>query len=278
MDCEKVFNLLIESTGKYLRKNNSQTMVLGISGGIDSTVCAIVCHEVSLRYNIPLLGYSLPCSTNQKCEVTTAQLVGLELCSEFHEVNLEGLFLEAEKVFNCVGLTSTPISRGNIKARLRGNFLYNATGIRHGLVIDTDNMTEHLLGFWTIAGGDECDFNPIGQLWKHEVYELARWLVNTEVYSQSDGLKESIKLIPTDGNGISSSDLEQIAPGCTYDTVDNVLQSYLRGEDVSRLPCADMIIDRYCKSEFKHRQCPLIIDLETGNICEKNGALFVILN
>ena len=184
---------------------------------------------------------------------------------------MERLFKAAETIFNSVGLASTPISKGNIKARLRGNFLYNVAGIRRGIVIDTDNMTEHLLGFWTIAGGDECDFNPIGQLWKHEIYELANWLATSTEYKDSMGLKESIKLLPTDGNGVSNSDLDQIAPGSDYNTVDKVLLGYLHGEDVSSLPCADMIIDRVQRTEYKRRQRPLIIDINTGDICEKNG-------
>ena len=270
-----VFNTLVNSTAYYLSKMGLSATVLGISGGIDSTICAIICHEVSKRTGIPLLGFSLPCSTNKGCENSTAKLVGEQLCDEFHVVSLEKLYTAADEVFNSVGLESTPISRGNIKARLRGNFLYNVAGIRKGLVIDTDNMTEHLLGFWTIAGGDECDFNPIGQLWKTEIYALAEWLLSTPAYKDCQGLKESVLLTPTDGNGVSNSDLDQIAPGYTYDLVDKVLQGYVNGQDVSQLPCADMIINRVKKSEFKRKQRPLIIDLATGDICEKNGNIFI---
>ena len=59
-DYDKVFETLIEKTAKYLVDNNIKAQVIGISGGIDSTVVAAICHEVSKRTNIPLIGRSLP--------------------------------------------------------------------------------------------------------------------------------------------------------------------------------------------------------------------------
>lgn len=298
LDYEKVFNVMVESTALYVKESGLKCMVLGISGGIDSSVTACICHKVSERYDIPLIGISLPCSTNKEDEVSTANLIGKEFCDEFYEVNLQSLFMSAERTFNSIGLESTPISQGNIKARLRGNFLYNIAGIKKGIVMDTDNMTEHLLGFWTIAGGDESDFNPLGQLWKHEVYNLAEYIFNN-VYKNSEGLKKSIELIPTDGNGVSNSDLEQIAPGYTYDDVDRVLYKWnqmdkktqekvyrmiqsgdfdyvasFTGIDSEDLDMIKNLFKRVRNSEYKRKQRPLIIDINNGNVCEKNGEIY----
>ena len=60
LNYEHVFNTLVEETAKYITKNNLKAMVLGISGGIDSTVVAAICHEVSKKTGIPLIGRSLP--------------------------------------------------------------------------------------------------------------------------------------------------------------------------------------------------------------------------
>ena len=297
LDYEKVFNVMVESTALYIKENGLKCMVLGISGGIDSSVTACICHKVSEKYNIPLIGVSLPCSTNKEDEVSTASLIGKEFCDEFYEVNLQSLFENAECVFNSIGLESTPISQGNIKARLRGNFLYNIAGIKKGIVMDTDMVTENMLGFWTISG-DECDFNPIGELWKHEVYLLAEYIFNN-VYKNSEGLKKSIELIPTDGNGVSNSDLEQIAPGYTYDDVDRVLYEWSQKDKNEQQKIYGMLqsgnfdfiataagmsdkflvmlknlLKRVMNSEFKRKQRPLIIDINNGNVCEKNGEIY----
>lgn len=64
MNYEIIFNHLVDELRNYLVNNNLKAMVLGISGGIDSTVVASICHEVSKRTGIPLIGRSLPTNHN----------------------------------------------------------------------------------------------------------------------------------------------------------------------------------------------------------------------
>ena len=84
MNSEKIFNYLVSELKSYLEKNNLKSMVLGISGGIDSTVCAAICHEVSKQSGIPLIGRSLPTTYNKDSEITTADLVGESFCDNFN--------------------------------------------------------------------------------------------------------------------------------------------------------------------------------------------------
>ena len=79
LNYEKVFNTLVDKTAEYLTKNNLKAMVLGISGGIDSTVVAAICHEVSERTKIPLIGRSLPIK-NKSDEFDVSRLVGEAFC------------------------------------------------------------------------------------------------------------------------------------------------------------------------------------------------------
>lgn len=60
LNYEHVFDVLVDKTAEYVTENNLKAMVLGISGGIDSTVVAAICHEVSKKTGIPLIGRSLP--------------------------------------------------------------------------------------------------------------------------------------------------------------------------------------------------------------------------
>jgi NH3-dependent NAD+ synthetase len=150
----------------------------------------------------------------------------------------------------------TTIGQGNIKARLRMIYLYDLANYTSGLVMDTDNLTEHYLGFFTIHG-DVCDFNPIGGLWKHEVYELATYLRDTydrytRYYADSFGsvddrreieanerkveaLNYALGIRPTDGNGVNDlGDMGQIAPAFAHDKnvdaytkVDDIIMTYL---------------------------------------------------
>lgn len=250
-DYGKVFDILVAKTKEYLISNNLKAMILGISGGIDSTVCAAICHEVSKQTGIPLIGRSLSTKYNKEEETTTADLVGKAFCNDFQIINIHNMYnrLAADITVAENGMIDNPkypqtkIADGNIQARLRMIYLYNLASIRKGIVIDTDNLTEHNLGYFTIHG-DVGDFNPIGCLWKTEVFELSEWLLSHysfqlphnmyeatakqlekagKVFQQGRAIKESLKLKPTAGLGITNNDLEEIGAE-SYEQVDAILQ------------------------------------------------------
>lgn len=295
LDYSSVFENVVKGLSQYLIKNGIKCTILGCSGGLDSTVCAAICHEVYNRTGIPLYGVSLPTSTNQEDEIVSAELCGKEFCTKFNTVNIENLFEQTNNVFSSYGYSPTKISMGNIKARIRGSFLYNLASMCSGIVIDTDNLTEYYLGFWTIRGGDEGDVSPIGGLWKHEVYELARWMKDN-VYPDSEALKAAIEIVPTDGNGVKAGgDLAQIAPGTTYEIVDDILLNWVGFDDKAKKKIIEegkfdyrnlgLLRDRYgfdtvasvCsrsfRSEFKRRHIPLMIDIDSGSVTDKEGRI-----
>ena len=323
LNYEHVFDVLVDKTAEYVTENNLKAMVLGISGGIDSTVVAAICHEVSKKTGIPLIGRSLPIK-NKEDEFSVSELVGEAFCDEFKVFNLSNsykaslfdLCADAGLIKDCKGydwywvsdleeLTGrTPIANGNLQARCRMKHLYDIASIRKGLVMSTDNQTEYQLGFWTIHG-DVGDFDPIQDLWKTEVYELAEWLRmkyvkanqgHADCYhdmgaSQKEyAITQSIALTPTDGLGISNSDLEQIGAK-DYDTVDDILSRFIpfenfrksydsagqimhphdemaesdcwsqlcarHGEDV-----VNKVWSRHLASEFKRKKAPIYISRE----------------
>lgn len=291
LDMEKVFKNLTEGIKNYTTENHIKVLVLGLSGGIDSTIVAALCKASG----VPLIGISLPCSTNMDDENDAAKAAGSEFCDTFKVVNLQEPYEVMEKFCaEASGKEKTPISQGNIKARLRMITLYDIASKVGGIVLDTDNLTEHFLGFWTLHG-DESDFNPIGGLWKHEVYALARYM-KENVYKDSKALEASIALMPTDGNGVKEGgDLAQIAPGKTYDDVDEILHAWVGldkrikdfviSQDFEHgvfknlvakhgKETVSAVIMRSVRSEFKRKQRPFIIDVYRGLICEKNGNPF----
>lgn len=317
LNYEHVFNVLVDKTAEYVTSNNLKAMVLGISGGIDSTVVAAICHEVSKKTDIPLIGRSLPIK-NKSDEFATSVHVGEAFCNEFSVYRLERSYRAAlfdacadagdVNMANSYYLdeleempSRTPIANGNLQARCRMMYLYDIASRHKGLVMSTDNQTEYQLGFWTIHG-DVGDFDPIQDLWKTEVYELAKWILGKyeecnrghsdcffdmgaaqKVYA----LEQSIALTPTDGLGISNSDLEQIGAK-SYDEVDDILSRYIpfkeyrqkhgeplhphdemaesdcwsqlcarHGEDV-----VNKVWSRHLASEFKRKKAPIYISRE----------------
>lgn len=290
LDYKKVFNTLVEETKKYLLDNNLKTMILGISGGIDSTVTAAICHEVSKQTGIPLIGRSLPIK-NKENEFNTSKLVGDAFCDNFEVMNLYEVFNKFLTLVDGDNLTSlrrTPIADGNIQARLRMIYLYNLASINRGIVLSTDNQTEYQLGFWTIHG-DVGDFDPLQDLWKTEVYELASYIStyyrtlstgDDEYLKKAIAIQNSIALTPTDGLGISNSDLDQIGAK-SYEEVDAILQDFLAydelfSENSKKVNMKGYLVEnclyhiepevikkvlqRHIASEFKRKKTPIYIE------------------
>ena len=235
----------------YIQDNHLQSLVIGISGGIDSTVSCAIAYPVCKELNIPLIGRSLPTETNSPSENNIAELVGDAFCSNFkvisissafktvHQLCYEGECKDHSRVINNI----SNLQDGNIKARLRMIYLRNLASIHKGVVLDNDNFTEWNLGFWTVGGDSPMDINlGLHYLWKTEIYELAGYLEkyhhlyylnNMESEDKWKAIYESIKLTPTDGNGVSNSDCEQFGLD-NYNQVDDVLKTiyYRKDSDI----------------------------------------------
>jgi NAD+ synthetase len=278
---KKIFESSVSSLIGYLKNNKLESMVLGISGGIDSSVCAVICAEVVKRDpTLSFFGVSLPCTTNTKGEISTADLIGKAWVQNFWTHEMQTEYETVERWCDGGAGSSTPISQGNIKARLRMIYLRNLAGLKKGILVDTDNTTENVLGFFTIAG-DQGDVSPIAQLWKHEVYDLAEWMVENvaETEEQKESLRLSIGLTPTDGNGVKEGgDLAQIAPALkTYDELDEILMAnerYKKKPTEANLYLLNLVTNKYGEdtveqvmrrhkgSEFKRKPLPVVLELE----------------
>jgi NAD+ synthetase len=277
MNYEKTVEAIRTELKTYVQKNKIQSLILGVSGGIDSCLCAALARPVCDQLNIHLIGASLPCSTNESSEITRAHITGKAFCTAFAQVSIEKYFInlandinygfateqKSDKDFN-----SWKIRNGNIKARLRMIYLYNLASQHGGMVLSTDNYTEYLLGFWTLHG-DVGDFGMIQNLWKSEVYDIAEWLMANEYDGEKDAfyaLKETIEAMATDGLGVTNlGDLGQILPEWTgssqegYKEVDRVLNVWLERNGLEETQCNIItegyknhpVIRRHLASEFK---------------------------
>lgn len=256
------FEEKVTALTNYVKEYNLEALVLGISGGIDSTVCAAICHEVTKRVPVKFIGRSLPIK-NKYEEVSTSDLVGNAFCTDYKKSYILSSIYEPYVLAPIIGEEEdlgdswkvtdskfqTPIANGNIQARLRMIYLYNLASVHKGIVIDTDNLTEHNLGYFTIHG-DQGDVNPIGDLWKTQVFELAEYLYNyytkqleetfnfkepstQDLTNKADAIALSLRLKPTAGLGITNNDLEEIGAE-SYKQVDSILQEILAWKWLSK--------------------------------------------
>ena len=272
---------------QYIRDNHLRSLIIGISGGIDSTVSCAIAFPVCKELNIPLIGRSLPTISNHDAETTTADLVGNAFCNDYFKESIEADYIQLLGSLEREGEVSK-LQRGNIKARLRMIYLRHLASVHKGVVIDNDNFTEWNLGFWTVGGDSPMDINlGLHYLWKTEIYELADYLYNLYKdsgkseykngnywgydYNKAHAIKASMALIPTDGNGVSNSDCEQFELD-NYDQVDDVLRTmyysdamdnikykekYIRLIDSYNEQGVDRIMLLHQSTEYKRKELPV---------------------
>ncbi len=240
----------------YIQKYGLKSLVLGVSGGIDSALVAALAKPVCDELGVPLIGMSITIETNKPVEIARAEAVGKSFCTYFKEIDLteEYLYIKSKLLDDDSDIyigdeseMSKKIRLGNTKARLRMARLYDLAHKNKGLVLSTDNYTEYLLGFWTLHG-DVGDYGMIQNLWKSEVYDMSRYIVEEELVDPKDkkALMDCVNALPTDGLGITNSDLDQIGAK-SYDEVDLMLIEYLETGEIKN----PKVIDRHLKSMFK---------------------------
>ena len=270
---EEMFNNAVDGGVKYLKSYpNIRSLIIGVSGGIDSALACVLARATidKMDSEIELIGYSLPLLTNKPDEIERAETVGTAYCEHFAEVDLYKAYMgliqpiDNSLFYEMYGYApdrshKSRIRTGNIKARLRMMYLYDKASKYRGLVLSTDNYTEYLLGFWTLHG-DVGDFGFMQNLWKTEVYGLSEWI-------NHGALSECIDAIPTDGLGVSDSDLAQLLPDWTishrkgYEFIDKILTALVNkdeyidaGGETGKLPLLSLqhpVVKRYHATEFK---------------------------
>lgn len=255
-DAQGVTANIMAKTAKYVEKNNIKSLVLGISGGIDSCVVACLAREVCDITGIPLIGISMPHNTNKEDERNRAMAISGLLCDQSVRIPIDTTviaFRGLSPVFREGSTNEEKIRIGNIQARIRMTILYHYAHMNKGIVLSTDNYTEYLLGFWTLHG-DVGDFGMIQNLFKTEVYEIARFY--RFLYKDvSFWIDACIQATPTDGLGITDSDLDQIGVD-SYEEVDDIL---IKMEDGYPVDSENPVVKMREKTHFK-RDNPYNLD------------------
>lgn len=259
---------------QYIINNNLQALIIGVSGGFDSGLGCALLAPICRELGIPLIGRYIHIESNSNEEKTRAKLIGNAFCTDFRCKDLTSEFFtlltKAEEPSIFGGFSFIPpkeqsdkIRRGNVKVRLRMIYLYNMAQYFKGVIIGCNNLTEQLLGFFTL--GDSGDVQPFISLYKTELYELAKvYLEQLKTDEEKIALQSVIDAVPTDGLGITSSDVEQFGVN-TYDEVDDILMNlkcYQNedewDEEIYPMLCSkytqesvDKVINRHKNSEFK---------------------------
>jgi NAD+ synthase len=230
--------------------------VLGLSGGLDSSVCAALAVQALGPANV--LGLMMPYGTSFTADLEDASLLAGRLGIATETIDIQPM---VDAYFGRRP-TDDRVRRGNKMARERMSILYDVSARDHSLILGTSNKTELLIGYGTIHGDMACAINPMGDLYKTQVRQLAAHL----------DLPERIRAKkPTAGLWAGQTDEAEL--GLTYAEIDEILFKLVdereRREALLAAGAEAKKVDRVLAlikgSEFK-RQLPPIAKISTRTI------------
>lgn len=230
--------------------------VINLSGGLDSAVSCALAAEALGGDNV--LALCLPYKTSSSDSLDHARLIIDQFGLQSRTIPITGM--ADPYIDHQPGLT--PLRQGNIMARLRMIVAYDQSEAFHGLVIGTGNKTEILLGYTTLYGDSACAINPLGDLYKTQVRQLARELTIPEAI---------ITKPPSADLWLGQTDEGEL--GFTYEQVDRLLyllvdQRYKPEECVQagfKEGFVSQVVKRVRRNQFK-RVLPPIAKLSNRTI------------
>ncbi len=253
-DREQIWNALVLGLRDYVTKNGFPSVILGLSGGIDSAVCASLAADAVGADRV--WGVGMPSRYSSEHSRSDAALLAENIGLHYSTQPIADLVLPIEAQLQLGGVAAE-----NLQARIRGIVLMGLSNMHGHLVLTTGNKTELSVGYSTIYGDSAGGFAPIKDVPKLLVWELARW---RNTFAASRGQTPPIPM-----NSIEKPPSAELRPGQTdqdtlppYEVLDALLEAYvtraLGRDDVIALgfeaQTVDLVTRLVDRSEWKRRQ------------------------
>ena len=252
LNLKEVHNELVEFLRESFKKAGFSKAVLGLSGGIDSALVAYLLRDALGKENV--LAIMMPYKSSNPDSLNHAKLVIEDLGINSKTIEITDMidaYFKNEK-------EATSLRMGNKMARERMSILFDYSSKENALVVGTSNKTEIYLGYSTQFGDSACALNPIGDLYKTNIWDLSRYLKIPN---------ELIEKKPSADLWEGQTDEQEM--GLTYKEADQVLYRMLEenktveeilneGFDKSLV---ENIVRRMNRSEYKRRM-PLIAKIK----------------
>ncbi len=255
---EEIYNALVLGTRDYVRKNGFAKVLVGLSGGIDSSVVAAVATAALGKENVT--GITMPSRFNTDQTKSDAARLAENLGIEFLTIPIEQTLREFDKTLSTVkGWDNEGIAYENLQARIRGTILMSLSNQIGSIVLTTGNKSETAVGYSTLYGDTAGGFAVIKDVPKTSVYKLAKYI--NQIAGRQVIPQAVIDRPPSAELKQDQKDSDSLPD---YDLLDRILEGYVEldksAQDLieSGLPKDDVLrtvrlVDR---NEYKRRQSP----------------------
>ncbi|MCE9684900.1 ammonia-dependent NAD(+) synthetase [Shewanella sp. AS16] len=262
IDAEYEVQRRVDFIKAKLQASHTHTLVLGISGGVDSSLAGRLCQLAVTSLNQALatdeyqfIAVRLP-YREQKDEdeaqmacrfIQPSRLVTVNVHQGVDSIHESTLLALREAAVGLPGTEKIDFVKGNVKARMRMVAQYEIAGLLGGLVVGTDHSAENLTGFYTKWGDGACDLAPLFGLNKRQVRQLAKFLGAPDIL---------VHKAPTADLECDRPQLEdEVALGLSYDQIDD----FLEGKEVDKA-VEDKLIGIYRATQHKRQPIPTLYD------------------
>ncbi|MEK6774256.1 MAG: NAD+ synthase [Bdellovibrionota bacterium] len=251
-ETELLHRALVLGIRDFVAKTGLKKIHLGISGGIDSAVVACLAVDALGPQKVSLIAMPGPYSADMS--LTLAEKLAKNLNVEFISVPINESYKSTLKSINVAFKISESVSvvHENIQSRLRGLFLMAYSNQANSLLLATGNKSEYATGYSTLYG-DMCGgLAPIGDLLKHQVYELAKYYnCEHELIPQ-----QIINRPPTAELRPNQKDQDSLPP---YDQLDQAVENIVEKCTSAKKPIQKWLLSKLIHTEFKRWQAPPIL-------------------
>ena len=255
---DEVYQALVLGTRDYARKNGFKKTLLGLSGGIDSSVVAAI--AVTALGPESVVGLTMPSKFNSPETIADAENVAKNLGIEFLTVNIEPILEQFNDSLHSVqGWDNKGIAYENLQARIRGSILMSLSNQFGSLVLTTGNKSETAVGYATLYGDTAGGFAVIKDVPKTLVYKLAEHI--NKINNRQIIPVDVINRPPSAELKAGQKDSDSLPD---YDLLDEILKSYVE-QDKSASQLVEVglpkdvvlrVIRMVDRNEYKRRQSP----------------------
>ena len=255
---DEVYQALVLGTADYTRKNGFEKILLGLSGGIDSSVVAAIAVAALGAENV--IGLTMPSKFNSPETINDAEKLAGNLGIKFLSIPIEPILEQFDRVLQSAhGWDNKGIAYENLQARIRGSILMTLSNKFGSLVLTTGNKSETAVGYSTLYGDTAGGFAVIKDVPKTLVYKLAEHI--NKISGRQIIPDDVIKRAPSAELRADQKDTDSLPD---YDLLDKILKGYVE-EDKSAQQLAEAglprdvvhsVIRMVDRNEYKRRQSP----------------------
>ena len=246
----------------YCNKSGLNSVVLGLSGGIDSAVSAAIAVRALGAEKV--IGISMPSRHSSQHSISDAEDLAKKLGLELLSMPIEAIHDASELILDNELTSGKAVAAENIQSRLRGMIVMGIANARGAMAITTGNKSELAMGYCTLYGDMAGGYSPLGDVWKTEVYAMAK-AINSEAKSKGkeEPINQSTMTKPPSAElAPEQTDQDSLPP---YEVLDSIMQLHMEerldAEAISGFTGLDLtliqnLLGRFAMNEHKRWQMP----------------------